>query len=375
MRARNIKPGFFKNEYLAELPMETRMLFIGLWLLADREGRLEDRPKRIKAELFAFENLDIDSMLNQLQSCSFLVRYDVGGKKFIQVENFVKHQDPHYKEKKSEIPPIPGREDFIKATGVTRSTKQRILERDNYRCQVCGSTDGLCIDHIVPASRGGDSSDDNLQVLCISCNTKKGNKLAGEEKGCKKSKHDSDSVLVRSNVDPTLNQRNRSLPSDSLIPDSLIPDSLIPDSLIPDSLIPDSLIPDSGLLDNKSGSRPDGAKKKTPAKTPAVYSQDFEAFWEAYPARNGQKTKKAKAWDAFWKITTTTSVTPEHLTDRIKALAHQYGDFPRDAVTWLNQRGWEDEVVPVKLRPSTGSKVDRAIANGQEWLAMQEIHQ
>ena len=47
-RARNIKPGFFKNEFLAEMPCEVRLLFIGLWTLADREGRLEDRPKRIK---------------------------------------------------------------------------------------------------------------------------------------------------------------------------------------------------------------------------------------------------------------------------------------------------------------------------------------
>jgi hypothetical protein len=47
-RARNIKPAFFKNEQLVELGMSTRLLFIGLWCLADREGRLEDRPKRIK---------------------------------------------------------------------------------------------------------------------------------------------------------------------------------------------------------------------------------------------------------------------------------------------------------------------------------------
>lgn len=116
-------------------------------------------------------------------------------------------------------------------------------------------------------------------------------------------------------------------------------------------------------------------KSKSP-KVPAVYSQDFEEFWAVYPARNGQKTKKAQAWASFWKlISADNGITAEIITDRIKALAPQYGDFPRDAVTWLNQRGWEDEVAPVKLRPSTGSKVDRAIANGQEWLAMQEIHQ
>ena len=37
-RSRNIKPGFFKNEHLAECQPLARLLFIGLWTLADREG-------------------------------------------------------------------------------------------------------------------------------------------------------------------------------------------------------------------------------------------------------------------------------------------------------------------------------------------------
>lgn len=90
------------------------------------------------------------------------------------------------------------------------------------------------------------------------------------------------------------------------------------------------------LPEKKSSAR---ASKKCPASP----SSEFEEFWNAYPARNGQKVKKAKAWEAFWRITTTTDITPEFLTDRIRALAPTYGDFPRDAVTWLNQKGWQDE--------------------------------
>lgn len=232
-RARNIKPGFFKNEVLAEMPMEARMLFIGLWTLADREGRLEDRPKRIKMELFPYDSFDVDPMLSRLQADGFLTRYEVGGVRFIQIENFVKHQDPHYKEKASEIPPPEGVEDIIKATAVTRGQRVRILERDGYRCQLCGAETHLCIDHVIPVSRGGDSSDDNLQVLCHSCNTKKGNKLDGEEKGQKKSIHRPGAVIARPNVGSNSNQQKRPSPSDSLSSDSLSSDSLIPDSLTP----------------------------------------------------------------------------------------------------------------------------------------------
>ena len=105
-RARNIKPGFFENEYLAELSFEARLLFIGLWTLADREGRLEDRPKRIKATLFPYDELDVNKLLQQLASSSdkFIVRYEHEGEKYIQIANFSKHQNPHIKEPVSTIP-------------------------------------------------------------------------------------------------------------------------------------------------------------------------------------------------------------------------------------------------------------------------------
>lgn len=229
-RARNIKPGFFKNEDLAELSADVRLLFIGLWTLADREGRLEDRPKRIKGELFPFEMSDVDSMLTQLQTSGFVIRYEVSGSRFLQVVNFVKHQDPHYKEKASEIPPPPGQSNLIEAVGITRETRARILERDGYKCRACGSEQYLSIDHVVPASRGGGSEDANLQVLCLKCNGEKGNKLPGEKKGTRRSKHASTSIRVRAKVEPKLHQDHAEHPGSApLIPDSLIPDSLIPE--------------------------------------------------------------------------------------------------------------------------------------------------
>ncbi|MBR3624029.1 MAG: hypothetical protein IKN43_11875 [Selenomonadaceae bacterium] len=107
-RARNIKPGFFINDDLAEIEPMGRLLFIGLWTIADREGRLEDRPKRIKGQIFPYDNCDIEFLLNELQKWGFINRYQ--GKKtsgddvnIIQVINFKKHQNPHVKEKASEL--------------------------------------------------------------------------------------------------------------------------------------------------------------------------------------------------------------------------------------------------------------------------------
>jgi hypothetical protein len=103
-RARNIKPGFFTNEELVELPFSTRLLFIGLWTEADRAGRMEDKPKRIKMKLFPADELDVDQALQQLHDKGFVLRYEVDGDRFIQILAFDKHQNPHKDERKSEIP-------------------------------------------------------------------------------------------------------------------------------------------------------------------------------------------------------------------------------------------------------------------------------
>ena len=103
-RARNIKPGFFTNDTLAEINPLGRLLFIALWTMADREGRLEDRPKKIKAEALPYDNANIERLLADLQKHGFILRYTVDGAAYIQVLNFCKHQNPHQREPVSTIP-------------------------------------------------------------------------------------------------------------------------------------------------------------------------------------------------------------------------------------------------------------------------------
>jgi hypothetical protein len=114
-RARNLKPGFFSNEDLAECSPWARLCFAGLWTLADREGRMEDRPKRIKGELFRFDTVDVEPLLRELERGGFIVRYEIDGARFIQVSKFSHHQTPHYSEKPSVIKPPPLQENATKA--------------------------------------------------------------------------------------------------------------------------------------------------------------------------------------------------------------------------------------------------------------------
>jgi hypothetical protein len=291
-RSRNIKPGFFKNELLVEIPPETRLLFIGLWCLADREGRFEDRPKKIKMELFPCDNFSIEDSLALLAENGFLLRYEVDGKRYAQVVNFTKHQMPHHKEVPSEIPAPPGCAQVTKHSyDVSKETREEVFARDKWACLKCKTKDDLSIDHIVPLAAGGDNATTNLQTLCKSCNSSKGNSTKDHR---------------QLNIEPTLNQRQGNVgapcPSDSLIPDSLIPDSLIPFKT-PPPLAGDVI--------------------KTPAKRarvdkPGDYTPEFDDAWAEYPPRPGHS--KAEAWKA-WKARLQAGATVEAMADGIRRYA------------------------------------------------------
>lgn len=104
-RKRDIKHEFFKDEEVASMSPLARLLFIGLWTIADRDGRLEDRPVRIKAELLPYDDCDVEALLGEMAepSRAFIVRYQAGGRRYLAVRSFARHQSPHPKETPSVI--------------------------------------------------------------------------------------------------------------------------------------------------------------------------------------------------------------------------------------------------------------------------------
>ena len=57
-------------------------------------------------------------------------------------------------------------------------TRRAIFARDGWTCQYCGSERGtLTIDHVIPRSKGGSSSWDNIVTCCAPCNRRKGDRL------------------------------------------------------------------------------------------------------------------------------------------------------------------------------------------------------
>lgn len=136
MRIRTIKPEFFKHDGIASLPPLVRILFIGLWGMADCEGRLEDRPLRIKAEVLPYDDLDVEAALSKLADSKFIVRYhaEANGEpiSLIQVASFRKHQRITGKEAEQqsrfpapeEVTPKRKREASVKQPGNTGATTE-----------------------------------------------------------------------------------------------------------------------------------------------------------------------------------------------------------------------------------------------------------
>lgn len=63
-----------------------------------------------------------------------------------------------------------------RSTYINPKLRKKVLDKYKHTCVHCGTKENLSIDHIIPVSKGGKDLFSNLQVLCKSCNSKKGDK-------------------------------------------------------------------------------------------------------------------------------------------------------------------------------------------------------
>jgi hypothetical protein len=233
-RARNIKPGFFKNDKLAECGPVCMIVFAGLWGIADYRGNMEYRPKRIKIDTIPYFDESIEDCIDTLIDTGFLVKYTVDDTDYLHVVGFERHQNPHKNEKDS-------------GTSIPSIEKARKYNEQNTK------------------------------------------------------------------------------PSTSNRADSLL---LIPDSLL---LIPE--IPRYGI--------------DLIFRQPEIQPPRFDDFWEVYP-RKTNKVKAESAWAALKPNHKTLDSIIQNINRRFAV-----GDWSTDdkqfiphASTYLNQRRWDDEVIP-----------------------------
>jgi len=100
MRIRTIKPDFWHSQKIARLSKDDRLLFIGLWNLADDAGILEDRYQLIAAELFPYDleadphatYMSVQGGLTELAKLRLLIRYEKNEKSYLFIPGWDEHQ-------------------------------------------------------------------------------------------------------------------------------------------------------------------------------------------------------------------------------------------------------------------------------------------
>ncbi len=118
-RKRQLDPDFFLNEDLGRMDPRGQLLFAGLWCLADREGKLEDKIGKIKASVHPYRKCDIDNLLEVLVEKDFILRYEVNNVRYIIIPKFKKYQHIHPHESKSRIPNPLGKSPDISGHALT----------------------------------------------------------------------------------------------------------------------------------------------------------------------------------------------------------------------------------------------------------------
>jgi len=244
-RARNIKPAFFVNPELAELDPLARLLFIGLWCLADKDGRLKDKPKVIKIQILPWDDVNVDGLLFLLAP-EFIRRYEVNGERYIQINNFCKHQNPHQNEKSWGFP------EFSEQYEITPVISSNYMSNPD---------DSLYIDSLnIESCNMKDVSKD---TSCPENEPEKNDAIDGD---C--SVDSGDATLLNDNQYGRERVSEPDVDSDSDLSKKLVP-------------FKPKKYPTLSKLMKDGGAY--------------VYPPEFEQFWDEYP-RRAEKTVAYKAW-------------------------------------------------------------------------------
>lgn len=93
MRKRIIDPLLWLNGEISKISDKAKLLYIGLWTIADDYGVLENDPLKIRAQIFPYNhNLKIERYLGELLKIDKITPYEVEGKKYLFIKNFLKYQ-------------------------------------------------------------------------------------------------------------------------------------------------------------------------------------------------------------------------------------------------------------------------------------------
>jgi 5-methylcytosine-specific restriction endonuclease McrA len=103
---------------------------------------------------------------------------------FLERVNIVEEYDHavHSPSLVMKLPSVVSLKSYVKPSTNPAFTRFNVFLRDRFCCQYCGSRDDLTFDHLLPRSRGGQTTWINVVAACSPCNLRKGNMTPSEAK-------------------------------------------------------------------------------------------------------------------------------------------------------------------------------------------------
>lgn len=341
-RIRTIKPEFWTDEKIVQLPYEARLLFIGMWNFCDDEGYLWNEPERIRMQVLPNDDVDISGIIDLLSASGFIETYITDDdKRYIRIAHFSDHQKVDHPTK-SKIS-REGSRKFTIPSNVRRLVAKKYGckqgESIDVECYYCGSQgkinwlhtnkgkpnpwvsfSNLELDHLHPESKGGETTVDNIVLSCRECNRSKHNK-------------DLFNFVVNTRED-----------SRTLAPEGKGKEGNVKESKYNPPIPPTEEAKET--KDQKNESQSDDCSVPIP-------ESNFDIFWKHYPKKIG----KDAARKAFEKKAKPPKETLEKI---INALSWQReseqwkkdgGNYIPNPATYLNQGRWQDERPPPTHHP------------------------
>lgn len=93
-RIRSIHPGIWTDVEFVSLSPMARLLFIGIWTECDDQGVFVWSPLQLKMRILPGDTVDVAPLLDELEGCARIMRFEVAGKVYGAVRNFARFQRP-----------------------------------------------------------------------------------------------------------------------------------------------------------------------------------------------------------------------------------------------------------------------------------------
>lgn len=138
-RIRTIKPEFWEDEDIAQLPMQARLMFIGCWNFADDYGVLLNSIKYLKSKIFPYDESlreqQLKMWLDALTNARMLIPFDLNGKSYLYIRTFNSHQIIDKRYSKSILPKDFNLSEFIDSLIIEKTHSEHIVNTALPHCE------------------------------------------------------------------------------------------------------------------------------------------------------------------------------------------------------------------------------------------------